>query len=58
MTFRYDYSEVIASPKQQFNMFQTFLRTGIVQICNAPLQDEMNPGLVDITAKLGEEVSE
>lgn len=54
MRQQYNYSDVINCPKQLYNMFQTFLRIGIVQIRNAPLQNESNPGLVEIAEKLGE----
>lgn len=54
MSHRYDYTEVINNPSQQYNMFQTFLRTGIVQIANSPLKNDNDPGLVDIAKRLGE----
>lgn len=54
MKHQYDYSEVIKCPKLQYEMFQTFFNTGIIQISNAPLKNENNPGLVDIADKLGQ----
>lgn len=53
MTFKFEYSNLLNSAEEQYNLLQTFMKRGIVQICNAPLEDAANPGLQKIAESLG-----